>query len=176
MYQKLFFILFFIVSGAVSGQELMTYKGSKPYSATPTWDFISENYALTGITKVQIAKTEKGGTIKLAVETTNPTFAITGTVYVYLADNTIITCSDKNSRESIGNQIVSYYLFSNIEMNKLKTTDIQSIHFAIKGNAKEFNSQIGNFTALNKKSYFSTAFDTSKKSFDTALAIKSLYK
>lgn len=175
MYQKLFIILFSFISAVVSGQELMIHKGSKSYSATPTWDFISENYALTGITKVQIAKTEKGGTLKLAVETTNPTFTIAGIVYVYLTDNTIITCSDKNNKERVGNQIVSYYLFSNLEMNKLKTADIQSIHFGIKGYAKEFNSQIGNFTALNKKSYFSTVFDKTKKSFDTALAIKLLY-
>ena len=68
MYQKLFYCLLFIVSGVVSGQELMTYKGSKPYSATPTWNFISENYALTGITKVQIAKTEKGATGEISAE------------------------------------------------------------------------------------------------------------
>lgn len=175
MNQKLFLIVFFAISFSVSGQELMNFKISKPYPATPSWDFIIENYALTGSTKIQIAKTEKGGILKLAIETNNPTFTIAGIVYVYLNDNTVISCSDKNIREIIGNQIISYYTFSNIEMNKLKKNDIESIHFTIKGNSKIFSSQQGNFTATNKKSYFSTAFDKTKKSFDTALAIKSLY-
>lgn len=176
MNQKIFFILCFIVSLTVSSQELMHIKNSKTYPATTSWDFISENYALTGITKIQIAKTEKGGILKIAIETTDTSFVISGIVYVYLADNTIISCSDKGSRETIGNQIISYYSFSPIEMNKLKTTDIESLHFNIKGNSKGFSSQIGNFTALNKKAYFSTAFDKTNKRFDTAKEIKSLYK
>ena len=176
MNQKLYFILLFIFSLSAFSQELMQIKNSKSYPATSTWDFISENYALTGITTIQIAKTEKGGVLKIAIETTDATFAISGIVYVYLTDNTIITCSDKSSRETIGNQIISYYSFSPIEMNKLKATTIESIHFNIKGNPKGFSSQIGNFTALNKKKYFSTAFDKTNKRFDTAHEIKSLYK
>jgi hypothetical protein len=61
-------------------------------------------------------------------------------------------------------------------MSKLKTTNIQSIHFNINGKPKNFSSQLGNFTALNKINYFATAFDKSKKSFDTAREIKALYK
>lgn len=176
MNHKLLLFLFYIVSIPLFSQEFMVYKGSKPYPATSSWDFICENYALTGITKVQIAKTDKGGTLKLALETTNPQFAIAGIVYVYLLDNTILVCTDKGIRESIGNQIVSYYSFSNVEMNKLKKTDIQSIRFNIKGNQTEFSSQTGNFTAINRKAYFATTFDKTKKSFDTAPIITLLYK
>lgn len=176
MNQKLLLFLLFIVTLSASSQEFMSYKGSKKYPATASWDFICENYALTGITKVQIAKTDKGGTLKLAMETTDSTFNIAGIIYVYLSDNTFITCSDKGIRENIENQIVTYYTFSIIEMNKLKTTDIQSIRFKIKGNIKKFNSQIGSFTALNKKAYFATAFDKTKKSYNTAQEIRALYR
>jgi hypothetical protein len=61
-------------------------------------------------------------------------------------------------------------------MTRLKTTEIQSIHFNIKGKTNEFSSQLGNFTAVNKKSYFATAFDKSKKTYDTTLAMQALYK
>ncbi len=176
MNNKILFLLVFSFTLQVSGQEFMSYKESIPSPATNTWGFICENYALTGILNVQIAKTSVGGVLKLAIETTDPTYKISDTVYLDLFDNTIITCLDKGNREIIGNNIVTYYTFSTIEMNKLKKTDIQSIRFKIKGNSKGFNSQIGNFTAQNKKVYFSTSFDKTKKSFDTANEIKALYK
>jgi hypothetical protein len=61
-------------------------------------------------------------------------------------------------------------------MKRLKTVEIASIHFNIKGKGQRFNSQLGNFTAVNRKVYFATAFDKSKKSHDTAAAISKLYQ
>lgn len=175
MNKKVLLLLLIMVAFSATSQEVMRFKGSKPYRATNSWDFISENYALTGITTIQIAKTEQGGILKLAVAATNPTFNIAGVVYVYLTDNTIIVCSDKGIRENIENQIVSYYSFSPSEMLKIKTTDIQSIRFNIKGNSSKFSSQIGNFTAVNRKTYFSTVADKTKKNYDTATEINALY-
>lgn len=173
MNQKL--ILFFIAFASwKTFSQTLNFK-DKSYPATQSWDFISENYALTGITKVQVGKTEKGGLLKLTVTTTNPNYTISGTVYVFLTDNTILACTDKSMREVSGNEITSCYIFSAVEMNKLKTTEIDSIHFNINGRQKGFGSQIGNFTALNRRNYFSTAFDKRKKSFDTATEISTLY-
>lgn len=149
---------------------------SQRFSDSPAWNFICENYAFTGAINVQIARTEKGGVMKLFLSTTNTTFTISGKVYVFLKDNTIITCSDKGQHHIEGNLIASDYYFSMSEMNKLKRTDIESIHFNIKGNRQGFDSQTGNFTALNKKNYFTTAFDQTKKSYNTAEAVTALYK
>jgi hypothetical protein len=168
-----FFILFaFGFTSLFYGQQ----PAIKTYPATPTWDFICENYALTGIAKVQIARNEKGGTLQLEVTVTDTTYAIAGNVYIFLTDNTIITCTDKKLRSVKDHNIISDYYFSAIEMNKLKTTEIQSIHFNITGKTNNFSSQIGNFTAVNRKNYFSTAFDKSKKSYNTATEIEQLYK
>lgn len=169
------FLFFIAIASFKAAAQTMNFKG-KSYPATASWDFICENYALTGTANIQIAKTEKGGVLKLSIETTNPTFTLSGMTYVFLTDNTIISCSDKMIREVSASKIISYYFFSPIEMAKLKTTEIQSIHFNIKGNDKGFNSQVGNFTAVNRKSYFSTNFDKSKKTFPTATAISLLYK
>ena len=176
MNQKVLLFLLFITTISATSQEVLSFKGSKSYQATNSWDFICENYAMTGSATIQIAKTEKGGILKLAVETTNPVFNIAGIVYVYLTDYTIITCSDKGIRENNGNQIVSYYSFLPLEMNKLKTTDIQSIRFNIKGISSKFSSQTGNFTAVNRKTYFSTAADKTKKNYVTAIEITTLYQ
>ena len=173
---KLLLLLLFVVSKPAFSQELTATNVSKQQPTTAIWNFICENYILTGVAKVQVAKTDKGGTLKLAVETNDPAFIISGAVYIYLVDNSIITCSDKGIRENIDNQIISYYTFSGLEMTKLKKTNIQSLRFNINGNKKKFSSQLGNFTALNKQKYFVTANDSSKKSFDTALEITTLYK
>ncbi|HOZ74140.1 MAG TPA: hypothetical protein PLS51_00550 [Flavobacterium sp.] len=155
--------------------QTLTLKG-KTYPATDSWDFICEQYALSGSAQVQIAKTEKGGLLQLSVETANTANVISGTVYVFLADHSTITCSDKGIREIKDGQIMGYYMFTAAEINKLKTVEIASIHFNIKGNGQRFNSQLGNFTAVNRKTYFATAFDKSKKSHDTAVAISKLYQ
>lgn len=176
MNQKILLFILFMVTISATSQQIMSYKGSKQYRATNSWNFICENYALTGATNVQIAKMENGGILKLAVETTNPTYNITGTVYVYLTDNTIITCSDKGIRENTGDRITSYYSLSLLEINKLKTRDIQSIRFNIKGINSKFSSQTGNFTAVNKKTYFSTATDKTENNYPTAIEITTLYK
>ena len=89
------------------------------------------------------------------------------------AEIDFIICSDKGNREKIDTKIVSYYSFTPIEMSQLKKNDIQSIRFTIKGIATKFNSQIGNFTAINKKEYFAT-YDNSPKSYNTATEIKAL--
>lgn len=173
---KFLLLLFIALSKTAFGQEIMTYKGSKQYPATASWNFICENYALTGITKVQIAKSDKGGLLKLATQTTDSSFNIEGTVYIYLSDNSIIVCSDKGIRENTGNQIISYYSFSEIEMNKLRKRDIESLRFNIKGNQKKFSSQTGNFTASNEKVSFKTDNAKTNRIYNTAQEISALYK
>ena len=59
-------------------------------------------------------------------------------------------------------------------MIKLKKNDIKGVRFIVTGNSNAFGDQTGYFTASNKMTYFSTAFDKSKKSFDTAAAISAL--
>ena len=163
-----------LISTVVFAQESMTVQ-AKSYPATPNWNFICENYALSGNIKVQIAKTEKGGLLKLIVETTDPSFTIAGNVYVDLADTTVIICTDKKNRETNGNQMISYYTFLPSEMSRLKKSDIQSIRFSIKGKKEKFASQTGYFTAINKKSYFSTVYSTDLKSYATTDEIQLLF-
>lgn len=166
------FLLTTVVLSATA--QTITLKG-KTYPATDTWDFICEQYALTGSAKVQVAKTDKGGLLQLSVATANTENVISGTVYVFLADHSVVTCSDKGIHEVSDGQIGSIYLFTEAEMKRLKTVEIAAIHFNIKGKEQRFNSQLGNFTAVNRKAYFATAFDKSKKSHDTAVAISKLY-
>lgn len=173
---KLKILTFFLfISVAASSQETMTVKGNKSYKATSNWNFLSNNYLLSGEVQVQVAKTETGGILKLSVETTNPKFIISGTVYLYLSDNSYIACTDKGLFENSDSKLNSYFLFTTTEMNKLRKLNIESLRFNIKGNSNDFSSQTGNFTALNKTSYYSLNYDDKKKIFETANAINKLY-
>ena len=156
-------------------QESSINFNSKSYPSTPIWNFMCDNYVLSGIVSIQIAKTEKGGYLKIGIETNNPSYAISGNLYVDLKDFSAILCKDKAIRSVEGNQIVSYYTFTSSEMNRLQKVDIESIRFFIDGKKTTFSSQTGYFTAVNKKKYFHTTYDFTAKNFETALSIRSLF-
>jgi hypothetical protein len=167
------FVLLFI-SALTNAQQMMIVNGSKPYSATQNYTFICEKYAFTGEVDVQIAKTEKGGILKLTIATANNKTRISGGVYIDLANADVIACTDKNVKEAADGKTISYYYFTPAEMIKLKKTDIKAIRFIITGSSNAFGDQTGYFTAQNKTSYFSTAYDQSKKTFNTAKEISIL--
>ncbi|MEP6805323.1 MAG: hypothetical protein ABI892_12425 [Flavobacterium sp.] len=171
---KLSLFILLLISTFANAQETMSIKGSKPFPATQTYTFICEKYVYTGEANVQIAKTDKGGVLKLSIGTTNDKTKISGGLYVDLANGDVIPCVDKNSNETVEGKTSSYYYFTPAEMVKLKKNDIKGIRFIVTGNSNAFGDQTGYFTASNKMNYFSTAFDKSKKSFDTATAISAL--
>lgn len=168
------FLILLLLSTFANAQETMSVKGSKAYPATRNYTFICEKYAFSGETDVQVAKSEKGGILKLSIVTANAEARIAGGVYVDLANGDVIACVDKNIKETVEGKTTSYYYFTPAEMIKLKKADIQGIRFIIAGNSKSFGNQTGYFTAVNKTDYFSTAYDKSKKTFDTASAISTL--
>jgi hypothetical protein len=171
---KLSLFILLLISTFANAQETMSIKGSKPFPATQTYTFICEKYVYTGEANVQIAKTDKGGVLKLTIGTTSDKTKISGGLYVDLANGDVIPCVDKNSNETVEGKTSSYYYFTLAEMVKLKKNDIKGIRFIITGSSNAFGDQTGYFTASNKMTYFSTAFDKTKKSFDTATAISAL--
>jgi hypothetical protein len=143
---------------------------------TPSWPFLCERYAYSSEVEVRITKTPKGGYLRIAVESATPIDTqIAGTAYVFLKNNTLITCTDKNKHSIEGSKVVSMYEFNPAEMKQLQQSDIDYIHFNLKGKASSFSSQLGNFTAVNKRAYFGKDTPENPNYFDTALAIKALY-
>lgn len=167
--------IFFVCSNYISAQQTITVKDGK-YRATPVWNFICDDYALTGTVQVQIARTEKGGLLKIGVQVTDEKFYIGGTVYIYLEDNSFITCTDKGLREYKDGIASAYYVFSPAEIGKLKSSAIKDLRFSVKGSQSTFSSQTGFFTATNRQSYFELYDKTIKNIFETDKEVKSLYK
>lgn len=171
---KMPFLLLLFISTFTNAQEKMSVKGSQPFPATQNYTFICEKYAFTGETNIQIAKTDKGGILKISIAASNDQARIAGGLYVDLANADVIACMDKNVKESGDGKTTSYYYFTPAEFAKLKKTDIYAVRFIINGGTNTFGNQTGYFTAYNKKNYFSTAYDNSKKSYDTAKEISVL--
>lgn len=171
---KLPLFLLFFISTFTKAQQTISVKGSAVYPATKNYTFICEKYAFTGEIDVQIAKTDKGGILKLTIKTANDQARIAGGVYVDLTNADVIACTDKNVKESSDGTTTSYYYFTPAEWVKLKKTDIYAVRFIVSGGPDAFGNQTGHFTAYNKMNYFSTAFDKTKKTFDTAKEISVL--
>jgi len=173
--QRVFLILTLMFSFFATAQETMTTKDGKQYKATTTWNFSCRDYAYTGILNIQIAKTEKGGLLKLGIDVSNETFYIGDTVYIILEDGSYITCTDKGIREMKDRKTIAYYFLTTTEMTKLKTLPLTDVRFRIKGNEDVFSSKTGHFTAINKKSNFETfGMSEDSKIYDTKAEIKSL--
>lgn len=171
---KMPLLLLLFISIFANAQQTMSVKGSQPFQATQEYTFICEKYAFTGEASIQIAKTDKGGILKITIATSNDTARIAGGLYVDLANADVIACTDKNVKESTDGKTTSYYYFTPAEFAKLKKNDIYAVRFIINGGSNTFGNETGYFTAHNKKNYFSTAYDKSKKSYDTAKEISVL--
>ncbi|WP_291145551.1 hypothetical protein [Flavobacterium sp. UBA7680] len=171
---KLPLLLLLFISIFANAQQTMSVKGSQPFPATQEYTFICEKYAFTGEANIQIAKTDKGGILKITIATSNDKAKIAGGLYVDLANADVIACTDKNVKESSEGKTTAYYYFTPAEFAKLKKNDIYAVRFIINGGSNTFGNETGYFTAHNKKNYFSTAYDKSKKSYDTAKEISVL--
>ncbi len=165
----IFYTLLF--SNAVFSQEQMTLIDQTTIPATQVWSFYSETYRYSGSLKVQIGNNNKGGTLLLQVETSDPTFYMGGTVYLFLDDGNVITCTDKNVRAFSDKLIQSYYALTPSEINLLKRNQITDVRFKIMGNATQFSSPTGFFTANNKVKRFGLP----EKTYDTVSEIKQLF-
>ena len=175
MRQKLFFLFLIFFMVKANAQQTFKTPDGKSYRATNSWNFICERYAFDQTLKAQVAKTDKGGILKLSAKTSNEAFYIGGTVYLFLDNNNVITCTDKNLREHQDNNAIAYYTFSAAEMALLKASPIANIRFSIKGKESSFSSQTGYFTAENKKSYFEGYDKSVRNTFETETEIRSLY-
>lgn len=174
--KQAFLILFLIIPLWAKAQETITAKDGKQYKATSNWLFSCKNYVYTGILEVQVAKTEKGGILKLGIDVSNETFYIGDNVYLILEDGSFITCTDKGIKEMKTKKTIAYYHLTAAEMNKLKVLSLTDVRFRIKGNEDAFSSKTGHFMATNKKSSFETfASSEESKNYDTKTEVKSLY-
>lgn len=166
-----FLLLFTFISQAIFAQQKMVLSDQQTISATDLWQFSCESYSYSGKLNVQIGNNGNGGTLLVQAEVSDPNFFIGGTVYLFLEDGNVITCTDKNVRTISGKLIQSYYILTSSEINLLKKNKLTDVRFRIIGNATQFSSPTGFFTAQNKI----RSFGLPDKTFDTIAEIKAVF-
>lgn len=171
--KQLFLISILLISLTNYSQETLKFK-NKTYSASPVWNFYSEEYAYSSKLKVQIAKTENGGILKLSIDTSNENLYIGEKILMVLKDGNLVYCGDKNIRESYGQEKSTYYFLTNLEINQLKKWDIENIRFQIIGKESKFSSKKGYFSASIKQLYEENGAKINL--ITTSLDVKSLFK
>lgn len=167
--QVLFILTLF--STSVFSQEMMTLTDQKNIPSTSIWSFRSDSYSYSGYAELQVGNNGKGGTVLIQIETSDPTFYIGGTVYLFLEDGNVITCTDKNVRSISGKKVQSYYIITPTEVNLLKRNKLTDVRFRVNGNATQFSSPTGFFTASNKI----RTFGLPDKTYDTQTEINQLF-
>lgn len=172
MIKKISFIIVAVLMySGVFSQEKMALKDGKVIPATEMWVFTSNSYSYSGKVNVQIGKNDKSGVLLLQVQVSEPNFKISGTVYLFLEDGNVITCTDKNLKAVVNKDIMAYYTLTPAEISSLKKQKITDVRFRIVGNEKQFSSPIGYFTAHNKIKSVGLA----DKTYDTQEAIQQLF-
>lgn len=167
-----------LISLSAMGQNII-YKGDKQYQATSTWTFKCENYTWTGGLEVQIAKTTTGGYLRLSIDVPDNIFFIGGGAYIFLTDGSTITCSDKGIKDNVDQQSVVLYVFTQAEMDRLKTLDIQKIRFSVKAKSGTYGGPTGNYTANNKKNVINFSIYgkiKEKDYYETSVEVTSLFE
>ena len=172
--QKILLLLIFIGSQCF-GQTSMQLPSGKSLNATSQWQFVCESYSYEGFLTVQIAKTEKGGIIKLSIKTSSEKLMIGDRIFVLLKNGGLVYCTDKGNRTYIDGVSSNFYAVTEAEFKLFTIHSITDIRFKIIGTQKSFDSQIGFFTASN----IPTIFDVYSKevtAIDTKTEIKKLIK
>ena len=116
--------------------------GEKTYPCTPLIYFPSDGQYLSGNLIVLIAKNEETGMIVVSISVDlNTNNRIKGNIIIYLDNNTIITCIDRNKFDIVNDFATTIYYLTKDEINKLKNINIQKIRFTIEDK--------GSYTASN---------------------------
>lgn len=173
MFKKIgFLILTIIISSPVFTQEKIVLNPNVAHSSTEIWDFSVPNYNYSGLLNVQIQKNGSSGTLVVQIQTSDRSFYIGGTLYLFLDDGNVITCTDKNIRSVSEKMVQSLYVLTPKEINLLKKNKLTDVRFEIRGNQTQFSSPTGYFTANNSI----RSFGLPDKSFNTVEQINQLFK
>lgn len=164
--------LVFLINTNVFAQEQMLLNSKKTIPATEKWKFDAPTYTYSGFINTQIGNNGNGGTLLVEIESSEAQFYIGGTVYLFLEDGNVITCTDKNVRNTSEKMIQAFYLLTPSEINLVKKNKITEVRIRVNGTPTQFSSPTGFFTGHNQIKGFGLA----DKTYDTVTQIKQLFK
>ncbi|MDU0369605.1 hypothetical protein ACFPAF_04295 [Hymenobacter endophyticus] len=169
MYKKLLITFLIGLYGHLSFGQNYIYRGTSKFESTPSYDFACGSCPMGGGTlKVSIARTDAGGLLLLTTSTPFSHERIAGTVLVYLADGSIITCTDKGVKDRLDGNSMALYAFTAAEMEQLMASNVYKIRFSIRDYMMNSSE---NLSAVNEEDY---SYDHEPK-YDVAQDVAGLY-
>ena len=141
--------------------ENRIYIGETSYPSTNTWTFSNDYFKTLAVT-VAIHPTT-GGFLMLETSTSFPQEKISGTVLLYLANNTVIKCIDRGIKDHVNGKSIALYKFTEEEMEKLAQNRITSIRFSVRSNfssdsyiVENVKSMLDKLSSPNSEDYYET--------------------
>lgn len=141
--------------------ENRIYIGETSYPSTNTWTFSNDYFKTLAVT-VAIHPTT-GGFLMLETSTSFPQEKISGTILLYLANNTVIKCIDRGIKDHVNGKSIALYKFTEEEMKKLAQNRITSIRFSARSNfssdsyiVKNVKSMLDKLSSPNSEDYYET--------------------
>ena len=112
----------------VNGQSIMI--GERQYKSTEDMSLQYSNGYSNFDLNIKVAKNEKKGFIWLETENyDNAPFK--GKIFIYLENGKIITCMDRNIKDSYNGKVISVYKLTELELKELSKSKIVSIRFTM---------------------------------------------
>jgi hypothetical protein len=148
------------------------YKGDTKCEATDSWYFVMNTDFWQVNPSLTVAKHSQGGYLMIAIGSPSSKVYISGIVYLFLGDGTIIKCLDRGIRDYVDEKTISLYNLTNEEIEKMKVSRIIKIRFSI--------MNLGTYTADNKKNvninYSDPPNPSEKEYYETDVEISKLFK
>lgn len=124
--------------------------GEKTYSSTDSYELRSGWHAKL---KVLFIKDGEKGMIAVTTYALGSQ-RIKGKLMIYLEDNTIITCIDRNKFDIVNSEATTIYYLTKEEINRLKSTNIASIRYSVGCvNCGGFLDSSSNYSVKNSVEY-----------------------
>jgi len=136
-----------LIAVTAKGQNLFFF-GEKSYPCTET--FALQSNSGSNDLKVLFAK---DGTKAVLVVRMKPMSEVlfSGKLIIYLDDGTVITCEDSGKYDYVDKIASAIYYLTNDHLNNLKTSNINTVRYELKGGLRGFPSEEGSFSASNKE-------------------------
>jgi formyltetrahydrofolate synthetase len=152
--KRLFILVILSISFSITtnGQNLV-FIGENSYQGTETFTLQSnsDDDYIPDLSLV-FAKGGEGGLLIVSSKLVS-TVRISGKLIVYLDDGTVITCIDKSIKDNVDEIATSAYYLTNVDLDKLKKSNINTIRYMIKCAECLANPLYeGNYSASNKGS------------------------
>ena len=134
---------------SANGQNFF-FIGEKSYQCTEAFT-LKTNSSTSYIDdlKVLLAKDRTTGVFIVSTKTAS-TVRISGKLIIYLDDGTVISCIDRGIKDNVDDIASSAYQLTNVELAKMKNSNINTVRYEIK--CAECISVLaeGNYSASNK--------------------------